>query len=63
MKYYLTTEHIQKELDLTKPAAQRIFREAKSLAKWKPNNREVPASIVNQIIGWKQFTEPPQEEI
>ena len=61
MKYHVTTEQIQKRLEVEKPVAQRIFRQAKSMAKWTPNNREVPARLVNQIIGWQEF-EVPQEE-
>lgn len=62
MKYYLTTEKIQKELEMTKTEAQRLFRQAKSKAKWTPSNREVPARLVNEIIGYKAF-ETPQEEV
>lgn len=58
MKYYVTTKKIMETIESDKATAKRIFQQAKAKSKYQLNVREVPASIVNEIIGYKAFAEP-----
>ena len=61
MKYYVNTKEIMDTIESDKATAQRIFRQAKAKSKYQLNVREVPARIVNEIIGYKAFAEPQEE--
>ena len=61
MKYYVNTKEIMDTIKSDKATAQRIFRQAKAKSKYQLNVREVPARIVNEIIGYKAFAEPQEE--
>jgi hypothetical protein len=49
------------KLETNKYQAMRIFRQAKSKSQSLFSQREVPARLVNQVIGYKAFEEPQQE--
>jgi hypothetical protein len=61
MKYYVTTKDIADTLETSLYQARKIFRDAKCESKFRYSEREVPASIVNEIIGYKAFAEPQEE--
>ena len=61
MKYYVTTKDIAHALDTSLYQARKIFLNAKCKSKLKFSEREVPARIVNEIIGYKAFAEPQEE--
>jgi hypothetical protein len=61
MKYYVTTKDIADALDTSLYQARKIFRDAKCESKFRYSEREVPASIVNKLVGYKAFAEPQEE--
>lgn len=61
MKYYVTTKDIADTLETSLYQARKIFRDAKCQSKFRYSEREVPARIVNEIIGYKAFAEPQEE--
>jgi hypothetical protein len=61
MKYYVTTKDIADTLETSLYQARKIFLNAKCKSKLRFSEREVQASIVNQIIGYKAFAEPQEE--
>ena len=61
MKYYVTTKDIADTLETSLYQARKIFNLLLHLALMKFSEREVPARIVNEIIGYKAFAEPQEE--
>lgn len=61
MKYYVTTKDIADTLETSLYQARKIFMDAKCKSKLRFSEREVPARIVNEIIGYKAFAEPQEE--
>ena len=61
MKYYVTTKDIANTLETSLYQARKIFLNAECKSKLKFSEREVPARLVNEIIGYKAFAEPQEE--